>query len=371
MLKIVYFSLIDWDFIWQRPQHLAERLSLKNDFIYIQPFGLRNLRFSDFQRAFRRFRYLFKGLNVQNGLHIKNLFFIPVIARPITKINSLLLKYQMNFLVDPETIIWVTYPSMLIPDILEGMKYRALVYEMMDDYLNIHPDLKENIRCMEKWFIDKAALVITTSEALAEKANRIKRGVRVRVIGNGVDYHFFNSAPKAQPLQFKAFGKIVGYMGMISDWIDFDLVNYLADNRPDLNFVFVGPIRAKKLPSKKNIHFLGTIDYRKVPVYCNGFDVCLIPFQRGEFADAINPVKLYEYLALGKPVISYYTKELGRYKDVIYFARDKEDFLKNVEIALEERQDGIRELRRNTAKLNDWKMISEAVGNELSGLVST
>jgi glycosyltransferase involved in cell wall biosynthesis len=250
------------------------------------------------------------------------------------------------------------------------MKYGALVYEMMDDYPKIHPRTEEDIKRMEAWFVDKADLVITTSEALAEKAERIKKGVRIRVIGNGVDYDFFNNGPKVRPLEFKGLEKIIGYVGTISEWIDFELVDYLAENRPDLNFIFVGPIRAKRLPLKKNIRFIDTIDYEKVPAYCNGFDVCLIPFQRGEFADAVNPVKLFEYLALGKPVVSSYMRELERYKDVIYLAGDKEDFLTNVEIALDEKDDRIRELRRDIARRNDWTMISEVVDRELLKLVT-
>lgn len=369
-MKILYFSLIDWDFIYQRPQHLAERLSSKNDFTYVQPFGLRNLRFSDMHRVVRRFQSLFKRLDVKRGLHIKDFFFIPIISPSITKINLFLLRYQMNSHVDPETIIWVTYPSPLISGILKGMRYGALVYEMMDDYPNVHPGLEEDIRRMEAWFVDKADLIITTSEALAEKAERIKKGVRIRVIGNGVDYDFFNNGPKVRPPEFKGLGKIIGYVGTISEWIDFKLVDYLAGNRPDLNFIFVGPVRAKRLPLKKNIRFIDTIDYEKVPAYCNGFDVCLIPFQRGEFADAVNPVKLFEYLALGKPVVSSYMRELERYKDVIYLAGDKEDFLTNVEIALNEKDDRIRELRRDIARRNDWTMISEVVDRELLRLVT-
>jgi len=362
-LKILYFAPIDWDFIYQRPQHLAERLSLKNDFIYIQPFGLRNLTFLDIRRVFHRFRKLFKRQKGKDHLYIKDLFFIPIIDSAMIKLNSFLLRCQIAPLVDPKTIIWVTYPSPLIPGIQDGIKYGALVYEIIDDYPNIH-------HSMETWLVNKANLVITTSEALAEKAKKINRGVRVKVIRNGVDYDFFNNVSKIQHREFKDLEKIIGYMGMINEFIDFELLNYLADNRPDLNFVFVGPIKTKRLPLKKNIRFTGVIDYRKVPTYCNEFDVCLIPFQRGEFADAINPVKLYEYLALGKPVVSYYMRELTRYEDLIYLAKDKEDFLNKVDRALNERDNGIRELRKDIARKNDWTMISEMVGEELLRLVS-
>lgn len=362
-MKILYFSPIDWDFIYQRPQHLAERLSSKHDFIYVQPFGLRNLRLSDSYRVFKRFQSLFKKQKVKRGLHKKDLFFIPIIASPITKLNSLLLRSQITSLLAPETIIWVTYPSPIIPDILEEIEYGPLIYEMIDDYSNIHSPA-------EAWLVNNATLVITTSEALAEKANGIKRGVRTKVIRNGVDYDFFNNTPKDSLVEFNGLEKIIGYVGMIDEWIDFDLVNYLAENRPDMNFIFVGPIRVKNLPLKKNIRFIGAVDYRKVPACCNGFDVCLIPFQRSAFADTINPVKLYEYLALGKPVVSYHMRELDRYKDVIYLADDKEGFLINVERALNESDNGIIRLRKDIARMNDWTMISETVSEQLSRLVN-
>ena len=297
---------------------------------------------------------------------IKNFLFIPIVTLPIiTKLNSFLLKFQIESLVETETIIWVTYPSHFIPNILKGMKYSALVYEMMDDYPNIHSESKEQISRIEAWFVDNASLVIATSEALAEKAKRMKRGVKVRLIGNGVDYDFFNHTPKVRPPEFKGMKGIVGYVGTVDKWIDFDLVDFLAKNRPDLDFFFVGPIRVKRISLRENIHYVGPIDYERVPTYCEAFDVCLIPFLPGEFADTINPVKLYEYLALGKPVVSYHMKELERYKDIIYLSVAKEDFLKNVETALNENDSGIREVRKDIARANDWNMISEIVHEKL------
>ena len=137
-----------------------------------------------------------------------------------------------------------------------------------------------------------------------------------------------------------------------------------------MDFIFVGPIRVKSLLLKKDKRFIGTVDYKTVLAYCNGFDVCLIPFRRGKFADTINPVKLYEYLALGKPVVSYYMRELERYKDILYLADDKEGFLTYVERALNEKDHGIIKLRKDMARMNDWTKISETIHEELSRLVN-
>jgi hypothetical protein len=364
-LKIIYFSPIDWDFIYQRPQHLAERLSASNIFIYVQPFGLRNLSYLDIPRIYKRVRSLFKTQNPKKYLYIKNPFFIPLHMPLVSKLNSFLLKYQIQSLVDSNTIIWVAYPSPFIALLLNHLKYGALVYEMMDDYSHFHPLFEKEIKHTEQWFIKKASLIITTSDALFEKAKLIKRDGRISIIRNGVDYNFFTHTQKPFPKEFQGMNKIVGYIGSIEKWIDFDLIDFLSKNLLDVNFIFIGPKKIKKVPLRKNIFYFGSIDYKKIPVYCYHFNVCLIPFLQNDFSNFINPVKLYEYFALGKPIVSYYMKELESYKEVIYLAENKESFLTQIEKALNEKDEEIIRKRKEIARINDWTNIVNKVNEEL------
>lgn len=364
-MKILYFAPIDWDYIRQRPQHLAKKLSEFHDFFYMQPLGMRNLKPSDLERGLKRLSGMFKRQSSQGRLHIKNLIFIPVINRYIQKINLFILEKQIGYLTDDETVIWITSPSILMPDLLNRLRFKALVYEMMDDYVKIHPQKEKDITWAEAWLVNKANLIITTSSALFEKSKQINKDKEAILIGNGVDYDFFTRTSFERPAELQGMKKVAGYVGAVDSWIDFETVSFLAERRQDIDFVFIGPLKTPGLPKKKNIHFLGKRDYDKIPHYCNTFDACLIPFKAGEFADTINPVKLYEYLALGKPVVACKMKELKVLSDMLYLAENKEDFLIKLDQAIAETDAGIRLRRKESAKLNDWtvkaRLLEEAL----------
>ena len=365
-MKILYFAPVDWDFIRQRPQHLAERLASFFQFFYVQPLGLRNLKFSDLNRAIKRFSILLRKQEPQGRLIIKNLFFFPIINRFTQNLNVNILRKQIEPLTDNETIIWITSPSSLMPDLLSRLHFKALVYEMLDDYSKLHPTTKKTIIETETWLVNKADLIIVTSLALLEKTKRLNK--EAALIGNGVDYDFFNTILPEMPDDLKGINKIIGYVGSIDKWIDIETITFLADNRKDLNFVFVGPSKIKSLPIRRNIHFLGKKDYDTIPHYCNFFDVCLIPFKGGEFADTINPVKLYEYFALGKPVVAYEMQELMPFRCLLYLAKDKLDFLDYLKLAMAETDEEVKIRRKEIAKLNDWSVKVKSLVETLSRL---
>lgn len=364
-MKILYFAPIDWEYIRQRPQHLAQRLSDTFEFIYIQPLGLRNLRISDFKRAIKRFFGLFKNKEPEGSLKVRNLVFIPVINNYIQRINVRLLRKQLRSLADKETIVWVTTPSKLIPDILTGLKCKALVYEMLDDYAGIHDPLKKDIARTETLLVNKADLIITTSSALFEKAKSINKNKERVCLSNGVDYDFFDKSRFSKPAELAGMDKIIGYVGSMDKWIDIGTIVFLADNMKEANFVFVGPLKIRNLPARKNIHYLGRRNYDMIPHYCNCFDVCLIPFIPGEFADMINPVKLYEYFALGKPVVASRMKELASLNELLYIAEGREDFLEKLKLAVSENDAVVRSKRKELARLNDWTVKAESISEAL------
>ena len=259
---------------------------------------------------------------------------------------------------DRKTIIWVTYPSKLIFELVREFKFKALIYEIMDDCAKIFPHMEKELKEIEAQFINEADLIITTSAVLAQNVRRINKNTEVILAGNGVEYDFFSSFTNQaeRPAELKGMNKIVGYIGTIADWIDIETICFLADSRKDIDFVFIGPSTIDHPIARKNIHFLGMKDYPLMPSYCSSFDVCLIPFKAGELADSINPVKLYEYFSMGKPVIAYKMKELMPYKDMLYMANGKQDFLKLTEMALLENDDSLKLRRMQIAKLNDWSV---------------
>jgi uncharacterized SAM-binding protein YcdF (DUF218 family) len=153
---------------------------------------------------------------------------------------------------------------------------------------------------------------------------------------------------------------LIGYVGGVHKWIDFFLLEKLAQRYPDYSFIFVGPLQADigRLLSYKNMHFLGQKPHDKIPYYMKEFDVCIIPYLITEYTRNVYPTKLNEYLAMGKPVVSTALPEVGSFNtqngDVVLSARSHEEFASLLQRALVERGDKLYEKRIAAAKKNSW-----------------
>src|SRR4029077_11316268 len=120
-----------------------------------------------------------------------------------------------------------------------------------------------------------------------------------------------------------------GYYGALADWIDFDLIAVLATQNPQWHFVLAGDVFVndlRGLDAMRNVKLLGLRPFEDMPPLLWHFDVCLIPFKLNAITHAVDPVKLYEYLSGGKPVVSVPLKELEIYRDVVTFADGAEQF---------------------------------------------
>ena len=129
---------------------------------------------------------------------------------------------------------------------------------------------------------------------------------------------------------------IVGFFGLIERWIDLDLVGWLAEQRPNWSFVMIGRVAvpAETLPRLPNLHFLGKRPYAELPHYGGQFDAAIIPYRLTKQVYHANPIKLREYLAMGKPVVSVSTPEIDKYADVVTIARSREEFLSRLDEVL-------------------------------------
>jgi glycosyltransferase involved in cell wall biosynthesis len=169
--------------------------------------------------------------------------------------------------------------------------------------------------------VRRSDVVFVTAEALKQATLAIASDKEVVVVSNGADSGFFASNREShQILDYaKTKRKIVGYIGALGSWFDLDLVYAAAEELTEVDFVLVGPFDPKNkkyTKSKpKNVYMLGVKEYAQIPSYVNIFDVGLIPFQPGPISDATNPVKLYEYFSLGKPVVATFLRSLEEYDD--------------------------------------------------------
>ena len=158
----------------------------------------------------------------------------------------------------------------------------------------------------------------------------------------------------------------MGYVGAIDRWFDVALLELCAQTYPGWEFVLAGSsvgLPAGSLRPLPNLRLLGEIDYDRVPGLVAGFDVCIVPFLDNELTRCVNPVKAYEYLAAGKPVVATALPELAALEPgLVHVARSHDEFAGALSLALAEKDDApLAARRRAWAAGHDWS----ARGREL------
>jgi GT2 family glycosyltransferase len=180
---------------------------------------------------------------------------------------------------------------------------------------------------------------------------------RVALVRNGTEFEHFHNLPLNDIL--KDLKKpIIGYYGAIAEWFDTDIVEHIAAQRPEWNIVLIGHTfgsDVERLKKYKNVHFYEEIPYAQLPNYLYWFDVCIIPFKINELTLSTNPVKFYEFISSGKPVVSSKLPELLPYAGFLYLSEGKEEFLKNIDVALRENDENLITRRVELARENDWE----------------
>ena len=160
-------------------------------------------------------------------------------------------------------------------------------------------------------------------------------------------------------------GPVLGFTGKISSRLDFGLLSKLASNHFDWNFAMIGPCtnyNLKKDPAynafttSPNVHMLGPKPYQKLPEQMQSFDVCILPYRVNDpFNVHCSPLKLYEYLATGKPIVSTNIPAVADFKGLVRIAEHSEDFDRQVIKALEEHNGYLCKLRMAKAQENSWE----------------
>jgi SAM-dependent methyltransferase len=205
------------------------------------------------------------------------------------------------------------------PEMIQGAAQRGVViYEYIDHIDPMISGDANNIRRLvslkDYAFSGGADFVVASAKKLEQEAAEELGADRVILAQNGVDTdHYRNPAHQLTTLpesliKFRTrHKKVVGYFGALAPWLWYEAIDELTAARPDLGFVFIGPDYyggVKKLAVRDNILYTGAVDYKILPAYAQQFDVCFIPFAPGEIAKTTSPLKLFEYFALEKPVVT-------------------------------------------------------------------
>ena len=256
---------------------------------------------------------------------------------------------QIGFVPKPVVIAGLPH----VADLLPWLPRRALIYHCADDYASVR-GFPRSLPKLEADLCRQADLVITTSETLC--ADRQKFNANTHWVPNGADVqHFGQAAPPANELK-PIQRPVVGFVGGLSEWVDIGLVADLAAARPGVSFVLVGPIGTDVAPlaNLPNVHLLGARPYAELPSYLAAMDVALIPFKQDRVTYHADPIKAYEYLAAGLPVVATDMPALRRLAHVVRLAHDTPGFMNEIDTALaNKRENGFAE-RQAEATRHSW-----------------
>ena len=241
-----------------------------------------------------------------------------------------------------------------------------LCYDFTDDWSEFpgHSEWRKNeIKQAEENVLKQVDVVFAVSEKLLEKAKEINS--KTYYLPNATSFENFNKVTQhisiSQNIQALPEPRI-GYVGKITPWrIDFNLLKYLVVNRPNWNIVMIGPIHpearslVEEMSKLQNISFLGAKEYHSLSNFIKGFNACILPHMVDALTESMYPIKLYDYMATGKPIVATGIREALKFNNVIKVAHSKKEFLTCLDEIIDNKNypDSAEE-RIKVAKENSW-----------------
>ena len=323
--------------------HLMRVLSHDNRVLWVNSIGYRapTLSARDMRRVVRKLTAAASPLReVEPNIFVLNPLAIPAYGSPfIRRFNRTLLRLQvrraMRKLSFRNPVSWITNPAAAV--IAGALGESMLIYHCVDENSAFSNVSASAVGELEQQLLSQADLVIVTSERLLEA--KLPFNPHTVLVRHGVDMRTFRKALLAStvvPPEIASLPKpVIGFFGLVADWVDVELMAYTARQFPQGSLVVIGNAATNVEPLKQlpNVHMLGRKPYESLPAYCKGFDVAIMPFRINELTLSSNPLKVREYLAAGLEVVSTAIPEVETL-GMCRIARDPPSFVKELQAAL-------------------------------------
>lgn len=344
--------------------HIARRLAAHCTVLYVDSPGLRAPRASgrDLRRLFRKLaQTLRKPTLVASQLWHCTVPQIPLRRLPgVSLLNRCFGRWAVRRAIRSvgmqSRISWfvVPHPGFLAGQLDEKLK----VYYCIDDYA-AHPGVDAVAVSMADEALTRTAdQVFVAPPALLEAKRALNP--HTQFAPHGVDFDLFASAADAAteiPAKARELAKpVIGFFGLLGDWVDIDLLAQLARARPQWTFLIVGHVATDLAPiaGLENFVFVGAQPYETLPGWARAFDVAVMPYRMNRQVRNANPLKLREYLATGKPVVSVPTPEVERFAPHVRMAATADGFLAAIEQCLHEDDSAQRAARMDCVRGMSW-----------------
>lgn len=346
---IICFSN-DWDGDPLSKKHIVLRLAQKNRVLWVNSTGNRNptATVRDLRRAWKKLRQFAGGCrSVANNITVFSPLVIPFHGNRAARwINVRLLRWSLRRacrkLGFRDPITWTFVPSSA--DVAGTLGERMVIYHCVDEFSKFTGTDESAILTMERGLMAKADMVVVSSSRLLE--TKRAHNPNTFLVTHGVDVAHFRHACLPETIVpadcANLKGPIIGFFGLIADWVDLEVVRYLAEARPEWSFLLIGEVQTDTtaLSQYDNVHILGRRSYESLAAYCKAFDVAILPFVVNELTVAANPLKLREYLAAGLPVVATPLPEVLKLSAFVRLAPTPREYLQQIEALLAEGRRG-------------------------------
>ncbi|MGH9930089.1 MAG: glycosyltransferase [Pyrinomonadaceae bacterium] len=386
---IIYISSIEWDFLWQAHQEIARRLAAAgNRVLYIENTGVRTPGLRDTKRVAARLgrwmRSLKSGGTRQVGPNI--CVYSPLVLPPFGStwrrlINRHVFLRQLRRITRAmqmrDVLLWTYLPTDTAVDIIRAhrTKRSCVVYYNAANFSYLTPN-SEQLQRSEQELVRMSDVVLATC---SEQAARFTvDNHNVRIFPPGVDMSAFaveSAATSALPdrLNLSSLPRpIIGYVGGLHRFVDYDLLASMAQARPSWSWVFLGAhqVPLEKLQGLPNVYLLGQQPHAELVGHLRFFDVCIVPYVNTSETTTLVPTKINEYLAAGKAIVATSLPTVCEFNEqhrvLTTTTAVAQEFLRAIESEILTAHDPqLREKRRIVAALADWQTRLE----EISGFI--
>ncbi len=370
---LIFVSLENWDDIWRRNQFLCSRLAGRHPDARILFVGLPRNLLREWRQGRRRARRRPAETTVPGSPNITLTHaweILPNRFRLGRWFNQFLARRHLQALASKlalrAPVLWLNAHD--AAHLAGHLGESAVIYDVTDDWSQVSQPPARKWRTVreDERLCRRADAVIVCSDALWQSKTALSR--HVHLVPNGVDaLHYAGDSPQAKPPGAGLWrGKILGYTGTLhGDRLDVELVRRLASILGNTgSLVLIGPDHLSAAERERlrlpNIFLTGAVPYTRLPEYMRLFEACIVPHRVTPFTESLNPIKLWEYLALGKPIIATRVAGFRDYPNLVYLAGSAAEFAGWAGLAATEDPRLVQQ-RRGEAQRHSWERRCDAV----------
>lgn len=344
-MRVLYLMHVNWYWIRQRPHVFAEGIAQNNELLLLH---------------FAMYRKVHRSAEDKPDFRENVLWRLP---ERIIKygsffafINFMLLRMQLRYFIrkfKPDAI-WITHP--VFEKAIRKITSCDIIYDCMDDHLEFDQKNSYFLADSEKRLVRQAKVTIFSSVTLA---NRVKKRSPVRyatIINNGVSESLIRNCTLIEANEKRHIDDsiVFGYFGTISHWFDWKLVFTLLDSYPTSKIRLAGPIETK-MPSHPRIEYVGILPHKDLSIFVNTCHVLIMPFIVNKLIEAVDPVKLYEYIAFERPALAPRYLESERFIPWVHLYDNVEEAISITKIILKPSADHYNKAKKTEfLRANSW-----------------